>query len=478
VMDRLDLDSPGKALWRRVIIAVGVALVCLAAGVGAGVVAFPALLGIAVAIVLALLLIKPEWGLPLALFAIPFDLLGHVTQDGSVTVAKLLIALVLVIWLGRALVLRDQYPLVTLTHPVALLMIAFIGMNILSFVNIVQLKPAAIFLMRRMNVVVLALLIPMVLRDRRSWDRALIWMTLASIPIGFFGLYELITGRPILALVSYRSQDALLLLSGGQWRIHGTFDDGPFHAIYVATASSLALSWLLRTTNRWAKVGLCALLLLLFVNLIGTASRGGMMALVIVLIVFWAGYGGKRRWLLAAGAVAMAAAVLGTALMLPQVPVHRYLQLSSEDDPTTQIRMGLYDVAIGMVEDHPLLGVGTGQWVRESPRYFSSGTFRSTTYMPHNTYLQVAAENGLLGLAVYLVLLGVVAYYFLRALQRSSGKHERLAILAALGGFLAFAAFATTSNVMENETYWIFISFSMVASGPRGLLAEADAGGS
>ena len=439
-MERLHLDSPGGALWRRGILAATAALVCLVAGVSAGAFALPALLGIAAAIVVVLLLIKPEWGLPLALFAIPFDLLGHVTPDGSVTVAKLLIGLVLVIWVGRALVLRDQYPLVTLTHPVSLLMIVFIGMNILSFVNVVQLKPAAVFLMRRTNVVVLALLIPMVLRDRRSWDRALVWMTLASIPIGLFGLYELVTGKPILAFVSYRSQDELLLLSGGQWRIHGTFDDGPFHAIYVVTATSLALSWLLRTANRWVKVGLCALLLLLFVNLVGTASRGGMIGSVIVLVVFWAGYGGKRRWLLAAGALALAAAVLATALLLPQVPVHRYLQVSSEEDPTTQIRLGVYDVAIGMIEDHPLLGVGTGQWLRESHRYYSSGTYRSTTYMPHNTYLQVAAENGLLGLAIYLVLLGVVGYYFLRALQRSSGKHQRLAILAALGAFLAFAA--------------------------------------
>jgi O-antigen ligase len=277
--------------------------------------------------------------------------------------------------------------------------------------------------------------------------------------------------------VSYRSQDALLLLSGAQWRIHGTFDDGPFHAIYTVTALSLAIYWLLRTPHRWVKVGLCGLLLLLFVNLVGTASRGGMVAFAIVLFVYWLGYGGKRRWLLAAGGAALAVAALLIALMLPQVPVHRYLQVSSEDDPTTQIRLGLYDVAIGMVEDHPLLGVGTGQWGRESHNYFTSGTFRSTNYMPHNTYLQVAAENGLLGLAVYLLLLAAVLYYFLRALQRNPGKEGRLAILATLGVFLAFAAFAATSNVLENETYWIFAAFCMVASGPRGLLAGADTRG-
>jgi O-antigen ligase len=470
-MERVQQDSPRPALWRRGILAAAAVVVCLVAGASTGVLALPAVLGIGCIIVLALLFIKPEWALPLALFAIPFDLLGHITPDGSVTVAKLLVVLALAIWIGRTLLLKDRYPVITLTHPVALLMIAFIGINLLSFVNIVQLKPAAIFLLRRMNVVVLALLIPIALRDRRSWDRALTWMTLASIPIGFFGLYELVTGRPILALVSYRSQDELLLFSGAQWRIHGTFDDGPFHAIYIVTALSLAISWLLRTPHRWVKVGLCGLLLLLFVNLIGTASRGGMVAFAIVLFVFWLGYGGKRRWLLAGGTIALAAAVLLVALMLPQVPVHRYLQVSSEDDPTTQIRLGLYDVALGMVEDHPLLGIGTGQWGRESHRYYGSGTFRSTTYMPHNTYLQVAAENGLLGLAMYLLLLAVVFYYFLRALQRSSGKDERLAILATLGTFLAFAAFATTSNVLENETYWVFAAFSMVASGPRGLLA-------
>jgi hypothetical protein len=476
-MDRLQLESPGPALWVRGVLAACLLIVGLGAGVSTGLVPFPALLGIAAAIVLVVLIIKPEWALPLALFAIPFDLLGHITPDGSVTVAKLLVALTIVLWTGRTLLRRDQYPLVVLTHPVALLMIALIGVNILSFVNIVELKPAAIFLFRRMNVVVLALLIPMVLRDRRSWDRALMWMTLASIPIGFFGLYELTTGQPILTLVSYRSQDQLVLLSGQQWRIHGTFDDGPFHAIYVATASSLAICWLLRTPRWWIKLGLVALLVLLFVNLIGTASRGGMMGFIVVLLVYWAGYGGKRRWLLAAGAVAVGAATLAVALMLPQVPVHRYLQVSSGDDPTTQIRMGLYEVGIGMVEDHPIMGVGCGQWLRESPRYFSSGTFKETNYMPHNTYLQAAAETGLIGLAVYLLLLATVAFYLLRALKHASDKHERLSVLAALGAFLAFAAFATTSNVMENETYWIFLSFSMVSSGPHGLLARAGRSG-
>ncbi|MDH4180213.1 MAG: O-antigen ligase family protein [Armatimonadota bacterium] len=447
-----------------IIAAAGIAGFCVISGLGLALNPTVCSIGLGALLVVVFLCTRPELALPVALFTVPLDLLGHVTPDGTITAAKLLILLAIGIWAARTLIHKDRYPLEVLWHPVSLLMFAFLAINVLSLVNARALEPAALYLVRRTNVVVFALLVAVVIRDRRSWDRALVWMTLAGVPIVFFGLYELITAKPILALVSYRSQDELLLLSGEHWRIHGTFDDGPFHAIYVVTVVSLSLCWLLRTRNRWIQAGLCALIALLLVNLIGTASRGGVMGLVVVLAVFWVGLGMRRKWVLAAGLVGCAAGVFLVAAILPQVPLRRYVQLSPKDDPTTQIRVGLYSVGMGMIADHPVLGVGTGNWMRNYQRYATADTFKETTYHPHNTYLQILAENGLLGMAVYLLLLSFTTYQFVLALRRTPDRDGRLPILAAMGAFLAFAAFATTSNVMENETYWIFIGFSIVAS--------------
>ena len=467
--------SPGPRVDTRV--AICLVSFCLVYGFALAFYPVPCLVGLAALLVVVFLWLRPELALPLALFVVPLDLLGHVTADGSITVAKLLILLAGLIWAIRILLLRDQYPIRVLLHPVSLLMIAFLAANVASFVNARQLGPAVIFLHRRCNVVAFALLVAVLLRDRRSWDRALAYMTVASLPVALFGLYELITGEAILSLVSYRSQDELKLLAGESWRIHGTFDDGPFHAIYVVSAMSLCLCWILRTRSRALQAALGGLLLLLLVNLVGTASRGGALGLGVVLLVFWIGLGARYKRLLAGGLVVTVVAILLVALLLPQVPLHRYTQISPETDPTTQIRLGLYSVGLGMIADHPVLGVGTGNWVRNYHRYATAGTFRSITFMPHNTYLQIAAENGLFGLVVYLGLLAAAAYQFVLALRRTPHRDERLPVLAAMGAFLAFAVFATTSNVLENETYWAFLGFSIVVSCLPASRSEEPVGG-
>ena len=240
---------------------------------------------------------------------------------------------------------------------------------------------------------------------------------------------------------------------------------------------SLCLCWILRARSRALQAALGGLLLLLLVNLVGTASRGGALGLGVVLLVFWIGLGARYKRLLASSLVVTLVAILLVAVLLPQVPLHRYTQISPETDPTTQIRLGLYSVGLGMIADYPVLGVGAGNSLRNYHRYATAGTFRFISFMPHNTYLQIAAENGLFGLAIYLGLLAVVAHNFLLALRRMPDRDDRTPVLATMGVFLAFAVFATTSNVLENETYWAFLGFSIVVSRLPASRSEEPVGG-
>jgi O-Antigen ligase len=56
-----------------------------------------------------------------------------------------------------------------------------------------------------------------------------------------------------------------------------------------------------------------------------------------------------------------------------------------------------------MFLDRPFTGWGFHQMPAELPRYV--GEFHEKVLYPHNTYLEVAVENGLLGLSLYMWLM-------------------------------------------------------------------------
>lgn len=65
-------------------------------------------------------------------------------------------------------------------------------------------------------------------------------------------------------------------------------------------------------------------------------------------------------------------------------------------------RLESYRTTLSIIREHPLLGVGTGGFVRAYSERVT-GTERNVTRNPHNQYLLTTAELGVVGLAVLLV---------------------------------------------------------------------------
>ena len=67
------------------------------------------------------------------------------------------------------------------------------------------------------------------------------------------------------------------------------------------------------------------------------------------------------------------------------------------------IRLEFYRNTLGIIERHPVLGVGTGGF-REAYAQRVQGTTMQPTYNPHNQYLLVTAQLGIAGLALLLLI--------------------------------------------------------------------------
>jgi O-antigen ligase len=110
-------------------------------------------------------------------------------------------------------------------------------------------------------------------------------------------------------------------------------------------------------------------------------------------------------------------------------------------DSTARERWAMWDSALAMARDHPLLGVGPGGVKREYPQYAAPEFRAKRRGHVHNTPLQILVERGILGLAAWTsVFLAFFrrAVRVLRRLPREAGRERDLLMgsLAAIAGFL------------------------------------------
>jgi len=186
----------------------------------------------------------------------------------------------------------------------------------------------------------------------------------------------------------------------------------------------------------WAPLLTCTVLLLMGVAHAGSGSRGGMAALLLGLSVASAGIARSMRsrseprrarsWGLAALALG-AASGASVALWLA---AERTPSLAVENiDVSLPSRLAVSAEGSAIVRDHPLFGTGLGSWLHAFRPYQAPPVEGGIWDHAHNDYLELAAENGIAGVA--LVMLFALAVLrasrreqTIRAVQVRLGPHE------------------------------------------------------
>ena len=142
----------------------------------------------------------------------------------------------------------------------------------------------------------------------------------------------------------------------------------------------------------------CSATLICFVvAILGTHSRGGLIALAVVLIALW--WKSKSR-LLAAGIIGIS---IVSIVLLPQQWSEKMSTIQTyQEVQTFQERVWTWTTAIRIGLDRPI--IGAGYKAMEDPatyqHYRAEGdTIRSKAV--HDAYLQVLAEHGFVGLALF-----------------------------------------------------------------------------
>lgn len=199
--------------------------------------------------------------------------------------------------------------------------------------------------------------------------------------------------------------------------------------------------------------------------LVFTEARGAILATIAFTAVLVFGY----RFFLRShdpfpkftriAAPALVLAIVGGALVVFQFQ-SRFSGLL--DSTTLSERKVLWSNTVEMIQDHPITGVGAGNWKIHNNAYglegfrAKAGTGLEIFQRPHNDYLWVFSETGVIGFLVYLIMLGLSIHLCIVRIRGSNGSSEvqlHLMLLGTLIGYILIAAFAYPFERVEQQVF-------------------------
>jgi O-antigen ligase len=227
------------------------------------------------------------------------------------------------------------------------------------------------------------------------------------------------------------------------FRVTSLFRDPSLYGRHVVLGIAVVLVLLLR--RRIDPLLATALVAFLFAGLFFSYSQSSLAALFAVVLAL-AAFVGDRRLRLVAAVTAAVVLLGGAGLVAASVEDHSARRVTSD-------RSRRVELTAKVIRDHPLVGVGLGAQPVESQRRSEQGGSPSR-FVSHTTPLTVAAELGLVGLALYLALLVGAAVLVERVRRRNAtlGLTLGAVLLALVVHSIAYSGF------FEDPITWVALA--------------------
>lgn len=198
-----------------------------------------------------------------------------------------------------------------------------------------------------------------------------------------------------------------------------------------------------------------------------TGSRSGAIAFASVLVMSVLVAGRRRMQALMLSLVLAVGVTVSFLAFVPSEARDRVTQLSAGQQRLTEGRATLWQVGARIVEDRPVQGVGVGNFQAASRDYVLTPGLAGRTdlviddpQVAHNVYLQVAAELGIPGLALFLAILGYATLSALKAARRFARSGDTSMELVARAVVIATVAILVTdffASEQFNKLLWLLL---------------------
>ncbi len=237
------------------------------------------------------------------------------------------------------------------------------------------------WLVMKIQLMILATLLLMQSKERLH---TLIWVIVLS--IGYFGI----------------KGGVFTVLTGGKYTVWGPAQS------FIAGNNEMALALLitlplmrylqLHTANKWIRRGLGVGMVLVGLSIAGSYSRGAFVGSAAMLIMLWL----KTRRKLLIG-IPLVAIALVTFSFMPQQWHDRMATIQNyEQDRSAMGRLNTWQFAYHLALDRPLTGAGFQAFSAELFARYAPDP--DDVHDAHSIYFEVLAEQGFVGLALFLMM--------------------------------------------------------------------------
>ena len=369
-------------------------------------------------------------------------------QEGGTThVAQMIIRLLIVAWLGGALMEGIRAGRLVIPKLGArYIVLVFLGLAVAATIF----SPYA--------------------HQSRQWLLMIMgYAILFYLLVSFVDGWERIRRLTLITLLMALGESLWTIWQGVVWsavRPSGTFFNPNFLAGYLTVSWAILLSiavygyrknalWFrpsLSPALWWTGVGSALGILLMAITL--TQSRGGMVAwLGATVCILTARYG----WKVAGTGAAM---LLLVGLLAPS-PLKDRVLAEHEQNPVSYARWQMWQGAIAQMADHPF-GIGLGLYQYTYPLYAfpvegEIARYGKVAHTPHNDYLQIGVEMGVGALIAFLAGIGLVMRELMQVLHSRLLRWQRSLILGVGGGGIALLVHAALDSSLRESALAIML---------------------
>jgi len=300
--------------------------------------------------------------------------------------------------------------------------------------------------------VLFALVLFMSLRSKRQIKALTSLLVLAGFAVSLYGLWQVFSGAENLGnwVDSGTSEEIGL-------RVYSTLENPNVLAEYLILIIPLAVASVINAETPNGRLAAVIAAGAMTVVMVLTYSRGGWLGLIFAAALFLVML--DRRFIVVGliGAVALL-------FVLPQSITSRLFSIGNLADSSLNYRSSIWMGTLRMLQDYWLSGIGTGS-ANFKLIYPLYSYHAAVAEHSHCLYLQVIAENGIVGLFVFLGLLVSALRNMATQIRRSTDKKRRIALMAVLSGLGGFLVQSFVEHSFYNYRvqlmFWIVLALGM-----------------
>ena len=237
----------------------------------------------------------------------------------------------------------------------------------------------------------------------------------------------------------------------------GYFQNSGEYAIQMLIFGSMSAAFVLALKEKWGRYKKWFFYFMPFTAVmvvLGASSRGAQLALLVIgLLLMVRVKAGFKIFVTLIILMALAY------FLLPEEQIQRLSNMG--DDKNSLTRLAYWAYGWEVIKDHPIFGVGYNNWLSYAYYAVPEGIAYGRIQLPHNIYIEIATESGLLGFIGFLLLIVYAFSINGKTRKMASQLENKLYYNLTYGfsmGLVGYLVAGTFVTVFYYPFFWVQIA--------------------